>query len=74
MQVPDKIARAAKAWLAGIGIIITAASAALADSQITAEETGGLIVALVTGVGTIIAVYRTGNRGFVEVGSDGDAA
>lgn len=70
MQVPDGIARAAKAWLTGIGIIVTAASAALADGQVTVEETGGLIVAALAGVTTIIAVYRTGNRGFVEVGSD----
>lgn len=69
-QIPDRIARAAKAWLTGIGLIVTAASAALADGSVSMEEAGGLIVAAITGVGTIIAVYKTGNRGFVEVASE----
>jgi amino acid transporter len=53
---------AAKAIAAAIGVFVTALAAALADEVLDLSEVGQLVAVLITGVGTVVAVYKVPNQ------------
>jgi hypothetical protein len=60
--------RAAKAWIAAAGMVVTALSAAFADEVLNFNEVGVLVTVVLEAVALVGAVYATPNAGFVETG------
>ena len=54
--------RTAKAWVAFVGTIATALGVALSDDVFNATDTQQIILAGVTAVSTLYAVYRVPNH------------
>lgn len=52
----------AKTWVAAVGLVVTALSAAFADDVFNAGEVANVITALVTGAGSVYAVYKVPNK------------
>lgn len=55
------VSETAKAWVAGVGTVVTALSAAFADDVLSDNETAGLISTAVLAALTIYGVYKTRN-------------
>jgi hypothetical protein len=53
---------AAKAWVAGLFMILTALVAALSDDVVDMNDTQQVIASIVAAVAGIYAVYQTRNR------------
>lgn len=62
--------RAAKAWIAAIGMVITSLTAILADNVFDANEVGTLVTVAIEAILLVIAVYKVPNAGFVETGAE----
>lgn len=60
--------RAAKAWVAAIGTVVMALTAAFADDVFDANDAGMLVTVAIEAVLTVLAVYQVKNEGFVETG------
>lgn len=60
--------RAAKAWVAAIGTVVMALTAAFADDVVDTNEIGLLVTVLIEAALTVLAVYQVRNAGFVESG------
>ena len=54
--------KAAKAYVAAAGLVVTALTAAFADNILGVDDVGALATALATAVATVVAVYQTPNK------------
>lgn len=59
----------AKAWVAAVGTLITALSAALSDDVFDINDTTQVVVTLVSAAASVYAVYKVPNR-TVGIGSE----
>lgn len=53
---------AAKAWVAGVGAVCTALTAALSDNVFDVNDTTQVVATVIMTAATIVAVYKTRNK------------
>jgi len=57
--------RTAKAWVAAIGAVVTAVTAALSDDVFNVDDTVQVIVTMVPIIATLVSTYAVPNKGSV---------
>ena len=53
---------AAKAWVAAVGTVVTALSAAFADDVFNGNDAAAVVSTVVLGVVSVVSVYRVKNQ------------